>query len=94
MKTRRLTIKELPPSERPRERALVSGITTLSDAELLAILLRVERHRKRLYSWPKSTVKGRGLDRAAAQQSGRAAVGQRLGAGQAHLLCWQLQSWQ
>lgn len=40
MKTRRLTIKELPPSERPRERALVSGITTLSDAELLAILLR------------------------------------------------------
>lgn len=40
MTTPRLTIKDLPPSERPRERALQSGVASLSDAELLAILLR------------------------------------------------------
>jgi DNA repair protein RadC len=40
MTTRRLTIKDLPPSERPRERAIKAGVTTLSDAELLAVLLR------------------------------------------------------
>ncbi|HZK24265.1 MAG TPA: DNA repair protein RadC [Oscillospiraceae bacterium] len=40
MTTARLTIKELPPSERPRERALLNGVAALSDAELLAILLR------------------------------------------------------
>jgi DNA repair protein RadC len=36
-----LTIKELPPSEQPRERLRDYGATALSDAELLAILLRV-----------------------------------------------------
>ena len=35
-----LTIKELPPSERPRERLLYAGATALSSAELLAIILR------------------------------------------------------
>lgn len=40
MTTRRLTIKDLPPSERPRERAISAGVATLSDAELLAVLLR------------------------------------------------------
>lgn len=34
------TIKELPSSERPRERLLRSGANALSDAELLAIILR------------------------------------------------------
>ena len=38
--TRRLTIKDLPPTERPRERLIASGTSVLSDAELLAILLR------------------------------------------------------
>ncbi len=36
---RRPSLKELPPSERPRERLLASGSRGLSDAELLAILL-------------------------------------------------------
>lgn len=33
-------LKEVPISERPREKALVIGIENLSDAELLAIILR------------------------------------------------------
>src|SRR5262245_2347153 len=36
-----LRIKELPPSEQPRERLRDHGPAALSDAELLAILLRV-----------------------------------------------------
>jgi DNA repair protein RadC len=40
MTTRRLTIKDLPPSERPRERLLAGGAATLSDADLLAIFIR------------------------------------------------------
>ena len=36
-----LTIKELPTEERPREKLRNFGAATLSDAELLAILLRV-----------------------------------------------------
>ena len=35
-----MTIKSWPATERPRERLLVRGASTLSDAELLAILLR------------------------------------------------------
>jgi DNA repair protein RadC len=34
------TIKELPPNERPRERLLNHGVNALSNAELLAIILR------------------------------------------------------
>jgi DNA repair protein RadC len=37
---RRPTIKEWPPGERPRERLLAEGAGALSDAELLAIVLR------------------------------------------------------
>jgi len=37
---RRLTLKELPPSERPRERLLAKGPDALTDAELLAIIIR------------------------------------------------------
>ncbi|NLM45798.1 MAG: hypothetical protein GX200_03235, partial [Firmicutes bacterium] len=40
MSKRRLTIKDLPPNERPRERVMNRGAAALSDAELLAILLR------------------------------------------------------
>lgn len=35
-----MQIKEMPLEERPRERALKNGVASLSDAELLAILLR------------------------------------------------------
>ncbi len=38
-----LLIRELSPEERPRERLLESGETALSDAELLAVLLRTGR---------------------------------------------------
>ena len=37
----RYTIKDMPESERPRERLLDKGADALSDAELLAIMLRV-----------------------------------------------------
>lgn len=33
-------IADMPPEERPRERLLRSGAQVLSDAELLAVLLR------------------------------------------------------
>ena len=36
-------LKNLPPEERPRERILSSGAASLSDAELLAVLLRTGR---------------------------------------------------
>ena len=39
--TRRMTLKELPPDERPRERLVRLGPNVLSASELLAILLRV-----------------------------------------------------
>ena len=38
--TRRLTLKELPPDERPRERLLTKGADALTEAELLAIIIR------------------------------------------------------
>jgi DNA repair protein RadC len=41
MTTYRLRLKELPPTELPRERLASNGPAALSDAELLAILLRV-----------------------------------------------------
>lgn len=40
MTSRRLTIKDLPPSERPRERLLAGGAAKCTDADLLAILIR------------------------------------------------------
>jgi len=38
--TRRLTIKELPATERPRERLIEKGPEALTEAELLAIIIR------------------------------------------------------
>lgn len=37
---KRLTLKELPPDERPRERLLHKGADSLTEAELLAIIIR------------------------------------------------------
>jgi DNA repair protein RadC len=34
------TVNELPPQERPREKLLARGVSALSDAELIALLLR------------------------------------------------------
>lgn len=39
-----MTIKDWPAAERPRERLLAHGATVLSDAELLAVLLRSGSH--------------------------------------------------
>jgi len=36
-----ITVKEMPPEERPRERLMRAGPQALSTAELLAIILRV-----------------------------------------------------
>ena len=35
-----MILKELPVAERPRERAIEKGVSSLSNAELLAIILR------------------------------------------------------
>jgi DNA repair protein RadC len=35
-----MQLKDLPPAARPRERALALGVSSLADAELLALLLR------------------------------------------------------
>ena len=35
------------PGERPRERLLANGASTLTDAELVAILLRISDHARR-----------------------------------------------
>ena len=40
MENRYLTVKELPESERPYERCEKYGAQVLSDAELLAVILR------------------------------------------------------
>ena len=40
MEKKNLTVKELPLDDRPREKLLLRGVHNLSDAELIAILLR------------------------------------------------------
>ena len=34
------TVKELPDSEKPYEKFLISGVESLSDAELIAVIIR------------------------------------------------------
>lgn len=43
---KRMTVKELPVDDRPREKLLLKGAQSLSDAELIAILLRTGRKGK------------------------------------------------
>ncbi len=43
---KKLTVKELPLDDRPREKLLLRGAQSLSDAELVAILLRTGRKGK------------------------------------------------
>ncbi len=45
------TMKELPVSERPYEKAKEQGVTALSDAELLAVLLKTGTHEKTVWNW-------------------------------------------
>jgi len=43
---KKLTVKELPLDDRPREKLLLRGVQSLSDAELVAILLRTGKKGK------------------------------------------------
>ena len=43
---KKLTVKDLPPDDRPREKLLLRGAQNLSDAELVAILLRTGKKGK------------------------------------------------
>ena len=43
---KKLTVKELPLDDRPREKLLLRGAQSLSDAELVAILLRTGKKGK------------------------------------------------
>ena len=43
---KKLTVKDLPPDDRPREKLLLRGSQNLSDAELVAILLRTGKKGK------------------------------------------------
>lgn len=43
-------IKSLPIEENPREKALVNGIESLSNIELLALVLRTEIKMNRLFN--------------------------------------------
>ena len=43
---KKLTVKELPLDDRPREKLLLRGAQNLSDAELIAILLRTGKKGK------------------------------------------------
>ena len=47
MMTKHLTVKELPVSERPYEKCEIYGPQSLSDAELLAVILRTGTRRLR-----------------------------------------------
>lgn len=40
------TIKDIPESERPYEKCMRDGESTLSDSELLAVILRVRDQRE------------------------------------------------
>lgn len=51
------TIKELPESERPRERLIKQGTKSLSDAELLAVILRTGTRYQSVIDLAKNVVK-------------------------------------
>ncbi|WP_105617982.1 RadC family protein [Vallitalea okinawensis] len=45
VRDKHLTMKDLPDSEKPYEKSLQYGVNTLSDAELLAVILRTGSHK-------------------------------------------------
>ena len=51
MKTESLMIRDFPVDERPRERLINNGPESLSNQELLAILLRQAQNLSRLFNW-------------------------------------------
>ena len=56
-------IKDLPPSEKPRERLIEKGPGALSNAELLAIILRVGNRSQNVLEFSRGLLKDFGLKR-------------------------------
>lgn len=54
---KKLTVKELPLDDRPREKLLLRGANSLSDAELVAILLRTGRKGKSVVEIARELIK-------------------------------------
>lgn len=57
---RRLTVKELPLDDRPREKLLMRGAQNLSDAELVAILLRTGKTGKSVLEIARELIQSEG----------------------------------
>jgi DNA repair protein RadC len=57
---KRLTVKDLPLDDRPREKLLLRGAQNLSDAELIAILLRTGRKGKSVLEIARDIIKSDG----------------------------------
>jgi DNA repair protein RadC len=56
-----MTLKDLPPEVRPREKLLARGPTALSDAELLALLLRTGTSGKGVLQLASDLLAGQGI---------------------------------
>ncbi len=54
---KKLTVKELPLDDRPREKLLLRGSQNLSDAELVAILLRTGKKGKSVLEIARELIK-------------------------------------
>ncbi len=57
---KKLTVKELPLDDRPREKLLLRGAQSLSDAELVAILLRTGKKGKSVIEIARELIKSEG----------------------------------
>jgi DNA repair protein RadC len=57
---KKLTVKDLPPDDRPREKLLLRGAQNLSDAELVAILLRIGKKGKSVLEIARDIIKADG----------------------------------
>jgi DNA repair protein RadC len=60
VENKKLTVKELPVDDRPREKLLLKGAQSLSDAELIAILLRTGKKGKSVLEIARDLIKSEG----------------------------------
>jgi DNA repair protein RadC len=58
---KKLTVKELPLDDRPREKLLLRGAQSLSDAELVAILLRTGKKGKNVLEIAREIISNEGI---------------------------------
>jgi DNA repair protein RadC len=68
-KSEKSTVKDLPLDDRPREKLLLRGAHTLSDAELIAILLRTGKKGKSVIEIARELIKTEGTLAALASRS-------------------------